>query len=670
MKGFKLFLQDWKHIFKNKKSLIGISILLCMPLLYAGMFLAGYWNPYGRLDRLPVAVVNMDQGAVLDGEELHAGKDLTDELKKDHSLDFRFVSDQKGEKGLKDGDYYMKVVIPKDFSKKVTTLLEKNPEPAHLIYKTNQGNNFIAGQIGSTAVSKLRDSVGDEITKSYTKSVFSSLEELSQGFAKASDGAKKLEDGAGMLNSGFGTYTDGVHSLADGTSKLAAGLNPLESGSRELVQNMQKLNGGAASLTSGLGQLKDGSSQLAAGASSVQSGLDQVSSLAKASSQDVSQSADDSKSLTEQMQQFAKDHPELADDPKMKEMLNASQSISQNLAKANAEQAAQANGIEKLKAGQQEVAGGAKTISEKLAEASAGASKISDGAGQLNAGMEKWSGGFSAFADGVQKADNGAHQLDQSSGKLADGVNKLKDGSGELAVKLTEAADKSSDIKSNDAMVNMFSRPVQLVESQMNKVPNYGTAMVPYFLTLGLFVGGLLAANVIPFDRRSKFGHSGWTHFVNKVSLYLSISILQTIIVDAVILYGFDIHVLDLPRFILLSLLTSFIFATLILMFVSLIGPLGKFAAITLLVTQLASSGGTFPIQLAPDAIREMGKFLPMTYAVQAFRSVISTGDWTRYWNDIGILVLYIASFLVIALVMILIANKKKKSSSAEQLTA
>ena len=661
MKGLKLFFQDWKHILKNKKSTLGIAILLCMPLLYAGMFLAGYWNPYGKLDKLPVAVVNMDKGAVLDGTPLHAGSDLTDELKKNHTLDFRFVSDEKGEKGLKNGDYYMKVVIPKDFSHKVTTLMEKNPHPANLIYKTNQGNNFIAGQIGSTAVAKLRDSVGDEITKSYTKSVFESLEEISDGFTKASDGAQKLNDGAGKLNDGYSTFQKGVHDLASGTSQLADGITPLESGSLKLAQSMKSLHEGSAALSSGLNQLSAANGKLSDGASSVKTGLNQIGGLSKATEQDSAQASSDSNALAEQLQQFAKDHPDLANDPDMKEMLNNSQNVSQEMAKVNAEQTAQSQGIAKLQNGQAQVASGLQTFGEKLSAAVGGSNKLAAGANQINAGMQKWGAGFQTFGAGVAKANTGAQQLDGGASQLADGIQKLKDGSGELAVKLTDASKKSSEIQSNDDMINMFSRPVQLVESQMNKVPNYGTAMVPYFLTLGLFVGGLLAANVIPFTRESKFGHSGWTHFVNKLTLYLSISILQTIIVDAVILYGFDIKVFNLSYFVLLSLLTSFIFVTLILMFVSLFGPLGKFAAIGLLVTQLATSGGTFPMQLAPDAMRTIGKLLPMTYAVQGFRSVISTGDWTRYWGDVGILAIYILAFVCISLFIIVIANRKNK---------
>jgi putative membrane protein len=233
------------------------------------------------------------------------------------------------------------------------------------------------------------------------------------------------------------------------------------------------------------------------------------------------------------------------------------------------------------------------------------------------------------------------------------------DGSTELSKSLHTASQKTSEVHTSDSMLSMFSRPIQLVENKINAVPNYGTAMTPYFLTLGLFVGGLIASNIIPFNRKSNNGVVGWTHFVNKLCLFLSIALIQTLIVDVVILYGFGIQVLSIPKFLLLSLAASFTYASCIFMLVTLLGALGRLVAIFLLVTQLASSGGTFPLQLAPAVIQYVSKCLPMTYAVKGFRSVISTGDWSQYWNNTGALFCFIVVFLSVALSVILASNEK-----------
>jgi putative membrane protein len=98
-----------------------------MPLIYAGMFIFSYWDPYGHLDNLPVAVVNLDHGTQMNGKPIHIGQDIVDNLKKSKDLDFHFVSAEDAKTGLKKGDYYITIKIPKDFSDKVTTLMGQHP---------------------------------------------------------------------------------------------------------------------------------------------------------------------------------------------------------------------------------------------------------------------------------------------------------------------------------------------------------------------------------------------------------------------------------------------------------------------------------------------------------------------------------------------------------------
>ena len=130
--------------------------MLIVPLIYSGFFLAGYWDPYGKLDKLPVAIVNLDKGAAMDEKIIRAGDDFVKNLKENKELAFHFVSEKNAEEGLKEDKYYMVVTIPADFSKKVSTLMDEKPEPAQLQYKVNPGKNFVAAQIGTTAVENMK----------------------------------------------------------------------------------------------------------------------------------------------------------------------------------------------------------------------------------------------------------------------------------------------------------------------------------------------------------------------------------------------------------------------------------------------------------------------------------------------------------------------------------
>jgi putative membrane protein len=661
MQGLKLFAQDWRHIVKQRQARVAVAVLLLIPLLYAGMFLAGYWDPYGHLDKLPVAVVNLDKGATTaEGKSLHVGEDFIANLSKNKALDFHFVTSVDAESGLKNGQYDMLVSIPADFSQKITTLKNEHPEQAAFIYKTNPGNNFIAGQIGAAAIDKLKDEVGNEITKSYTETVFQNLKQLSDGLAQAGNGAFQLNDGTKKAQEGFHSVQEGINRLSEGADRLSAGIQPLTEGQVQLGQGMLHLQQGSAGLTDGLNQLTAGQQKLAEGASNLVQGANGLKDGADAAEKGSEQLLNDAQKAADDLQQYIKAHPELEKDEAMQTILQDEAKVSQGAEEVLKLQKQEAQGAESVQAGQTALAENLRQFYDKLSTAAKSSQQITDGQVQTSAGMTKWEQGFHDLTTGIHSLADGTRQLRSGTVPLADGMIQLVDGTGQLSQKLNDAAKETSGVNASDSMLNMFSRPVQVVENKLNEVPNYGTAMTPYFLTLGLFVGGLIASNIITFTRRPKQDVSGGAHFVNKICLFLSIALIQTLIVDAVMLFGFGIQVFSVPKFLLLSALASFTYAACIFMLVSLIGPLGRLAAIFLLVAQLASSGGTFPLQLAPAFVQYISKGLPMTYAVQAFRSVISTGDWSQYWHNTTALLWFLLVFLIIAFSVIWISNEKQ----------
>jgi putative membrane protein len=659
LKGFNLFIKDWLHIINHKQARIAVIVLLLIPLLYAGMFLLGYWDPYGSLNKLPVAVVNLDQGAMKEGKPLHIGEDLITNLSSNKALDFHFVSSDDGEKGLKDGHYYMLVRIPQDFSQKVTTLMDAHPQTANLVYKTNPGNNFIAGQIGAATIDKLKDEVGNEITKSYTQTVFDSLTQLSDGLAMAGNGASQLNVGTQKAENGFHSVQAGIEQLTNGASSLSIGVKPLTEGQAQLARSMLQLSDGSTSLASGLDQLTAAHKHLEQSAANLVKGAKQLNVGMAAGEQGTAQIQGNAQGLTEQLQKYIESHPELANEQDLQLIKQSAESLSKEASSVHDGQLQLGQSMNTLQAGQAHFAAGMDQFGIKLTKAGKSTRQIADGAMQVTNGMDKWQKGFQRLSGGIQALVDGSQKLKVGTVPLAKGMVQLVDGSETLSKSLNTASQKTSGVHTTDPMLSMFSRPIQLVENKINAVPNYGTAMTPYFLTLGLFVGGLIASNIIPFNRKANNGAAGWTHFVNKLCLFLSIALIQTIIVDAVILYGFGIDVLSIPKFLLLSLAAAFTYTSCIFMLVTLFGALGRLAAIFLLVTQLASSGGTFPLQLAPTIIQYVSKCLPMTYAVQGFRSVISTGDWGEYWHNTGVLFWFIAAFLSVALSVILVSNQK-----------
>ncbi|PEW68848.1 hypothetical protein CN448_14375 [Bacillus cereus] len=183
MKGNQLLRKEFTEIIKSKKILIPIIAVLFVPILYAGMFLWAFWDPYKQLDDLPVAVVNLDKGAVFDGKPIEVGKGLVDNLKDNKSFKWEFVSEKEAKKGMEGRKYYMLVLIPDDFSSNATTLLKDDPKPLNLEYIPNESLNFLSSQIGGTAIEKIKGEVASTLTKTYAEKMFDSIQDVSKGLA-------------------------------------------------------------------------------------------------------------------------------------------------------------------------------------------------------------------------------------------------------------------------------------------------------------------------------------------------------------------------------------------------------------------------------------------------------------------------------------------------------
>ena len=162
--------EEWKRLLHNPLLIVVVAAIILIPSIYAGFFLASMWDPYGELDKLPVAVVNLDKGAEYNGEDLEIGNDLVDKLKEDGSLDFAFVDQSEAEQGLRDGKYYMVVTIPEDFSYKASTVTTSDPEKMQLLYETNPATNYVAMKLSESAMTKIEMSLDQKVSCS-TRSV-------------------------------------------------------------------------------------------------------------------------------------------------------------------------------------------------------------------------------------------------------------------------------------------------------------------------------------------------------------------------------------------------------------------------------------------------------------------------------------------------------------------
>ncbi|GAK08598.1 YhgE/Pip domain-containing protein [Geomicrobium sp. JCM 19038] len=223
MKGF---LNEWKAILKNKKMSIGILGIMVIPVLYGGLLLWAFWDPYGEIENLPVAIVNEDTGTEVNDEFIHAGDEFVETLFDDESFQFEVTDYETAQQGLTDFDYYFFVHVPEDFSEHVTSVQNDHPEQGVLYYEINEDMNFVSSQLGSQAITQMEHELSQTLTESY-------VEVANDAYSTLLEAVVDLRDGALEIADGTESAYENMHSLVNGLSDLEVGANTLHDGIQE-----------------------------------------------------------------------------------------------------------------------------------------------------------------------------------------------------------------------------------------------------------------------------------------------------------------------------------------------------------------------------------------------------------------------------------------------------
>ena len=368
-KGEAMF-KEWKAIFKKPTFIIVMIGISLIPALYNIIFLSSMWDPYGQLSDLPVAVVNNDKEASYNDNTMTIGKDMVSNLKENKTLDFHFVDEDEGKKGLEDGDYYMVVTLPSDLSEKAASILTDHPEQMQIDYQTSSGHSFIASKMSDSAMTQLKQNVSTNVTETYTKALFNKMIDLKDGMSQAASGSEKLTDGANQLVTGSQTLTTNLHSLADSSLTFSNGTEQFTKGLSSYVSGVEQLHLGLGNFNSGLVTYTGAVSQL-------DSGLDQLSSK----------------------------NPELVRG--INQLYTGVESYT--------------GGVSQLNAGLNQFSSGVSAYTKGVGSLTTGASQLSDQSATLRMSVEQLSEGIQQLSS---KLDASSEQKDQIN-QLSSGLNQL-----------------------------------------------------------------------------------------------------------------------------------------------------------------------------------------------------------------------------------------------------
>lgn len=303
---------------------IVLAVLIPAVLLIA-IFNFIQYEQHEATKNIPVAVVNKDQPAETNGQLINVGQQVVNTLKKDHQVKWEFVSEKTAKKQLADGDAYLEIELPKNFSENATTLMAKNPKVSLIKLHTSKRNNFLSSMVTTTVADTVQSQVKTKVQKVYSETLLSSLKKLGNGTKQAADGTSQLNDGmvqlkdgqseitrnldllstkmvtfesgAKTLKDGVDTYTNGVDTLTAADKQLAAGLHTLQASAEPLVSGTAQLATGSKTLSSGVKQYTDGVSQLTSGNQQLYDGLKQLNGKTGALKDGTDQLATGSQSL-------------------------------------------------------------------------------------------------------------------------------------------------------------------------------------------------------------------------------------------------------------------------------------------------------------------------------------------------------------------------------------
>lgn len=372
MSFMNMLKQEWKRLLNNKILLVSTIVIMFIPILYGGVFLKSVWDPYGKTSELPVAVVNEDQAANYEGQELDVGNELVKELKKNNDLDWNFLDAKTANKGLKDGKYYMVITIPKDFSKNASTVLDATPKKMNLSYEINPAQNYIGEVVTGQGASAVNAKISKKVTESYAKAIFSQIAKVGDGFETAADGSKKIDDGTIQLKDGSKTLTAKLNELAASTPKLADGANKINVAlGTTVADGVDKLNAGAGKLNSSLGQYTAGVSQVQSGLGKLQDGTAQLNANSPALLAGSGKLAEGLGTLNASTETLAAKVPELN---------NGQQSLNSGLQKLQA-------GSTKLDSGLNKLANGLPTA-DNVKELTSGLNAMKAGINTINSSLQ------------------------------------------------------------------------------------------------------------------------------------------------------------------------------------------------------------------------------------------------------------------------------------------
>ena len=686
------------------KAIIFIVVML-IPLIYSFFYLKSYWNPYGNLSDMQIAVVNLDKGK----DDKNQGNEFVQSLKDSDTFKICEVSKDEAQEGMKKGNYYATIEIPENFTECLESASTEDKQIAQVTYSPNQATNYLATQIINSAVKTIELNLQSKVDREIIANLSDKLNEVPDSLQEISNGADTILNGTESLNDGIKQISDGTNTLSNSYKEFDEGVNSAYTGSKSLnsgisqvSDGVETLKNGGKSLDNAIDQINQGADQLssqgAEGITELSTGVTDLNTGAKTLNDGVAEYVTGVNTLSENTEVFLNKLIKTADalgdncDPTLKAFatqaqgffakdpktnMNGFESVAvggkkvtagsnslyagtQKLAKGTEKLGTLTNGIQSLKTALTQVKQGTTSLNNGIATLQNGTTQLSKGSKSLETGLEKLSTSSSTVDNAISTLNEGSKTAYNGSNQLVEGVQTFKTSIDE------GMQDTKEQLKSLNGIEEFGENPVEFKTEEYGKVDSYGIAFTPLFLCIGLWVGALMAYVVLYYDHDERFGIFGM-NAKNKILqnlVYLGLGAVEGLLTGWLLKAGLGYEIQNMALYYGSSILIGITFMSIIQFLIRNFGDIGKFLALIILVLQLAAAGGTFPIETIDKAFQAVSPYLPMTYSIKLLREVLVPTASNFKGTYIGILVGIIAVTMLITFVVDII-NKRKNEENA-----
>ena len=633
---------------KNKKfmKVIIIIAVIIIPVLYSFFYLKAFWDPYGNLHDMNIAIVNLDEG---DNDE-NLGTELVNKLKDKDTMTITVLNNSdEAQEGLINQDYYATITIPKNFTKDLNNAESSDRKVTTISYSPNQKNNYLASQIINKVVTTVETELRSEVSKKVVGKLSDKLEEVPDKMGEISDGANQLQDGTSQLQSGLQELNKGTNNLSTNYEKFDSGVDSAYAGSEKLANGLNSLNSGADEIYSGTSQLAEKTNTLNTGVSSYVKGVNQLVSSVNATSTQIQK-------IGEDLANYQQTHnPDALNDAAkiLQGMQSSSAGSAQLLGTLQSKGTELEQGVNLLNTKVQTLNSGMFTLKQGISSAKTGNE-------ELQKGLKELSTNSKTIKEGTKQLSNGSSQALNGSQTLLDGTNTFKN-------EINNGIENTQEeLKNLNGLDEYTSEPVEVDEQDYAQVDSYGVGFAPYFMSISLWVGALIMLIIFYYDPDDRFkllGRNAQNKYL-RAGLYFVISVAQGIVLGFILKAGLGFGVTNIWLYYGTCILTSIVFFSILQFLVIKLGDVGKFLGILLLVLQLAASGGTFPIETVPKFFQSIYKFMPMNYTIRLIKESLIKVDNGMIAKNACILVGIFIVFMAITLIIDYLKTKHDKKAN------